>query len=97
MNKTDLQDLNYFFNQITHLSDHKRVKFFLLLLFLRKLFHCKTSLQLRNVRCLNSVKMLDFGQFDQSSIFMLKTMICREVEIINFSQPSLPIENSISF
>ena len=40
--------------------------------FLRKLCYCKTSLQLRNVRHLNSVNMLDFDQLDQSSIFMLK-------------------------
>ena len=45
--------------------------------FIRKLFHCKTSLQLRNICCLNNVKILDFDQFDQSSIFMLKTIICR--------------------
>ena len=48
-----------------------------LVVFLRKLFHCKTSLQGGNVCRLNNVKILDFDQFDNSSIFMLKTMICR--------------------
>ena len=45
--------------------------------FLRKLFHFKTSLQLRNACHLNNVKILDFDQVDQLPIFMLKTTICR--------------------
>ena len=53
------------------------------MLFLRKLFHCKTSLQLRNVCRLNNVKILDFDQFDLSSIFMLKTGLDEAVKSIN--------------
>ena len=64
---------NWWLNLISKSSTFK-IAFFC---FLSKLFHCKASLLLRNVCHLNSVKMLDFEQFDQASILMVKTMICR--------------------
>ena len=44
--------------------------------FLRKLFHCKTSLQLRNDCRLNSVKMLDFVINVRTHAHQVQAMTC---------------------